>query len=372
MAIQAATYPSRLLPGLLIAAGIAATAVVANGILVTGLGPFGLATYAPSAIILAVVLGIACHGPASDPRASAGLAFASKSLLKFAVALLGLRVAISDILDLGPALAISITLIMAVTLVVSVAISRLVGCSNGSGALIGAANSICGASAVLATCAVVPAYRNKDAEVVMAVLMANAVSTLAMVAYPALCIALGLSDRQTGILLGAAIQDVAQVVGAGYAISSETGDVALIVKMFRVLLLLPAVMAIGWWAFRSARLAPHAWSGESTRMGSPVTVAGCAPATPQVPAFAVAFLALCVVNSLAIATPVATPYYAPVRKVLIDASTVAMMVALGALGAQTSLAKLRDIEPRWIFVFLGSSATVLGLSIALVSLVIVP
>lgn len=372
MAIQAATFAPRLLPGLLIAAGIAAIAVAANRTLATGLGQFGLAGYAPSAITLAVVIGIACHGLASDPRATAGLAFASKSLLKFAVALLGLRVAISDILDLGPLLAISITLVMAATLVVSVAISRLVGCSNGSGALIGAANSICGASAVLATCAVVPAYRNKDAEVVMAVLMANAVSTLAMVAYPALCIALGLSDRQTGILLGAAIQDVAQVVGAGYAISSETGDVALIVKMFRVLLLLPAVMAIGWWAFRSARLAPHAWSGESTRVGSAVAVAGCAPATPQVPAFAVAFLALCVVNSLAIATPVAAPYYAPVRKVLIDASTVAMMVALGALGAQTSLAKLRDIEPRWIFVFLGSSATVLALSLALVSVVIVP
>ena len=75
----------------------------------------------------------------------------------------------------------------------------------------------------------------------------NILATIAMVAYPAVCDLLGFDQCTTGIFLGAAIHDVAQVVGAGYAVSDAAGNVATIVKLFRVFLLLPVVLGVGWW-----------------------------------------------------------------------------------------------------------------------------
>src|SRR5215213_2248372 len=94
--------------------------------------------------------------------------------------------------------------------------------------------------------ALVPNYPQKGADVTFTVVAANAVSTLVMVAYPPLCALLGLNPQTTGIMLGATIHDMAQVVGAGYAVSEPVGNTAVIVKLFRVFLLLPAVLGIGW------------------------------------------------------------------------------------------------------------------------------
>src|SRR5262249_28091086 len=74
----------------------------------------------------------------------------------------------------------------------------------------------------------------------------NALSTLAMVVYPLLCVWLGFDAQTAGIMLGATIHDVAQVVRAGYAVSETAGNTAVIVKLFRVFLMLPLVLAIGW------------------------------------------------------------------------------------------------------------------------------
>ena len=124
-----------------------------------------------------------------------------------------------------------------------------------------------------------------------------------MVLYPPLCIALGLDPRTTGIMLGATIHDMAQVVGAGYAVSEPVGNTAVIVKLFRVFLLLPAVLV--------DRLVVH-------RARAPSTASAKVP----VPVFALAFLGLCLVNSAAVAAaPASRRLYAPVKAALVQAST---------------------------------------------------
>ncbi|MEO7853188.1 MAG: putative sulfate exporter family transporter, partial [Rubrivivax sp.] len=70
----------------------------------------------------------------------------------------------------------------------------------------------------------------------------SALSTVAMIVYPMLAQALGLDARAAGVFLGATIHDVAQVVGAGYGMSPETGDVATLVKLMRVAMLLPVIV----------------------------------------------------------------------------------------------------------------------------------
>src|SRR5262245_66369427 len=73
-----------------------------------------------------------------------------------------------------------------------------------------------------------------------------------MLLYPSLCTLTGFDAQTTGVMLGATIHDVAQVVGAGYAVSEPVGNTAVIVKLFRVFLLLPVVLAIGWFFARRA------------------------------------------------------------------------------------------------------------------------
>ena len=119
----------------------------------------------------------------------------------------------------------------------------------------------------------------KERATLFTVVGVSTLSTVAMLLYPAIARLLGLDDHHAGIFIGATIHDVAQVVGAGYAISPEAGDTATIVKLARVAMLLPVILAIGL-ASRVRRIRRH----------------GSKP--PLLPWFAIAFAVLVVVNSL--------------------------------------------------------------------------
>ena len=110
------------------------------------------------------------------------------------------------------------------------------------GLLTGGATAICGASAALALAAALPAHPDKERATLFTVIGVSALSTLAMIAYPMIVHALELGPQAAGVFLGATIHDVAQVVGAGYAVSRETGDTATVVKLMRVAMLLPVIV----------------------------------------------------------------------------------------------------------------------------------
>lgn len=69
-------------------------------------------------------------------------------------------------------------------------------------------------------------------------------SSLAMAVYPAGMALAGWGPETAGVFLGATIHDVAQVVGAGYSVSEDAGETAVLTKLFRVALLVPVVLAI--------------------------------------------------------------------------------------------------------------------------------
>ena len=147
------------------------------------------------------------------------------------------------------------------------------------GLLTGGATAICGASAALALAAALPAHPLKERATLFTVIGVSALSTLAMIVYPMIAHALGLDAAPAGIFLGATIHDVAQVVGAGYSMSRETGDIATLVKLMRVAMLLPVIV----FAVMLTRARGRA-----------------KPATqrpPLLPWFAVAFAVLVAINS---------------------------------------------------------------------------
>ena len=102
------------------------------------------------------------------------------------------------------------------------------------------------------------------------VIAVTALSTIAMIVYPIIGAALGLSDHAMGVFFGATIHDVAQVVGAGYSVSEEAGATATFVKLLRVALLVPVVIVL------SLCFARHPGASQGGKLPIPFFVLGFA------------------------------------------------------------------------------------------------
>jgi uncharacterized integral membrane protein (TIGR00698 family) len=326
----------RILPGVVLSCLLASAAA--------GIAYAMIKVFPIPAMVVALILGIALNPLARQPVFHAGTQFCLKVILPIGVALLGLRIAFADIAALGIATAALVMLGMVCTIGSGFVFARLLGQSSAFGALAGVATAVCGASATLATAIVLPDYRNKAAEVAFACVAVNALSTVAMVLYPLLCAWIGFDDRISGVMLGATIHDVAQVVGAGYAVSEPAGNTAVIVKLFRVFLLLPVVLSIGWW-----------FTSTGVR-----NVAG----EIRIPKFAIGFLVLCIVNSLVPSVGGIVPAYDTVKAAGNEVSSWGLLIAISALGLRTSFAGVAALGWRHIATVTGTTIVILGTATA--------
>ncbi len=271
--------------------------------------------YAAPQMLFALLIGMAFHFLAEDAKCAPGIQFSSKTLLRFGVALLGMRLTVTDVLSLGWGTIGLIAGGVALTILVGILLSRLLGRRARFGLLTGGAVAICGASAALAISAVLPKTKTSERDTIFTVIAVTAFSTLEMILYPVLVSFLELDDVFAGIFLGGTIHDVAQVVGAGYAVSPEAGDVATVTKLMRVSLLVPVVLIISL-CFK-------------TREG------GKSGALP-LPLFVIGFCFFVGLNSLQIVPDM-------VREALILLSSWCLVTAIAALGVSTSLKDMVNI-----------------------------
>lgn len=153
---------------------------------------------------------------------------------------------------------------------------------------------------------------------VFTVIAVTALPTIAMIVYPMIGAALGLSSHAMGIFWGATIHDVAQVVGAGYSASEETGATAVFVKLLRVALLVPVVIVL------SLCFTRHPGAGQGGRM--------------PIPFFFLGFTVLVLIGSLNIIPP-------DIVALLLELSRWLLITAITALGMKTSLRKLVQVGP---------------------------
>lgn len=272
--------------------------------------------YGVPTMLMAILLGISLQFLSEETGTRPGIEFAAKGLLRLGVALLGVRVSVEMVAQLGPAFLSLIVAAVGATIFISLVISAAFGRDRMFGFLAGGAVAICGASAAMAISSVLPARKNGDRDLAFTVVSVTVLSTLAMIAYPIIAVSLGLDLRQTGVFLGGTIHDVAQVVGAGYSISEDTGDLATVVKLIRVTLLAPVVL-IGSLLIRA----------NGNKSG---------PRPPLIPGFVLAFLVLAGLNSLGV-----LPHWAKETASL--TSGWALVIAISAVGMKTSIAKLREV-----------------------------
>ncbi|NBA96903.1 YeiH family protein [Pseudomonas sp. R5(2019)] len=285
--------------------------------------------YGAPVMLFALLLGMALNFLAGDSKCKVGIEFTARTVLRIGVALLGMRITLEQIAALGWKPVALVVSLVVVTVIVSMVAARAMGFQRVFGMLTGGATAICGASAALALAAALPSHPQKERATLFTVIGVSALSTMAMIVYPMIANWLELNPQQAGVFLGATIHDVAQVVGAGYSMSTETGDTATVVKLMRVAMLLPVIVC----------------AAMITRMqGADPT--GKRP--PLLPWFAVGFLILACVNSTGWVVPA-------VQGFTNELSRWCLVVAISALGMKTQLKELAAVGIKPILLMVGET-----------------
>lgn len=227
-------------------------------------------------MLMGLLIGLAFNFLNADARLHPGLGFASKTLLRWGIVLVGLQVTIWQIAALGLPSFLAIGGMVLLVIGAGTLTARALGLGSAFGILAGGSVAICGASAALALSSTLGEKRVNQAQLTLVLVAVSAASALAMSLYPILATLIGLSPHASGFLIGASIHDVAQALGAGYSLGEVQGQTAAIVKLTRVALLAPTLLLV--------TLALPKESGGRT--GAPI-----------VPWFIVVFLALTLFNS---------------------------------------------------------------------------
>jgi len=275
--------------------------------------------YGGPAMLFALLLGMAFNYQSENPSAAAGIRFCSKAVLRVGIVLLGARITVTEVAALGPSTVLLVVAGVALTMSVGFLIARMLRLPADLAILSAGSVAICGASAALALSAVLPRSGDSERNTIITVVGVTSLSTIAMMVYPILSGFAEFDSQAAGIFLGATIHDVAQVIGAGYMVSPETGDTAAIVKLLRVACLLPAVLSVGLIYGRKRR--------------------GEADSPALLPWFLLAFAGMVAVNSV-VTLPAALTGLAG------EASRWCILIAVSALGVRTSLRELTSVGPK--------------------------
>lgn len=323
---------SSVLPGTLVCITIAlATTFIADH-------------YGGPTLLYALLFGMAFHFLSEEGRCVPGVEFAARTILRLGVALLGARITVGQVIELGLGPVLTVIAGVGATIIVGRLLARLLGLDRELGLLTGGAVAICGASAALALSAVMPRHDLSERNLILTVVGVTTLSTAAMVTYPLLVGVLGLDHAEAGVFLGGTIHDVAQVVGAGYIISPETGDISTFVKLMRVAMLVPAVLCFSL-LFRRGQI-----KGEKTGK------------IPTLPGFLVAFVIIVLINSAGLVPEgLATG--------LNDLSRWCLVTAIAGLGIKTSLQKLAVVGWQPVALMMGETVFLLVLVLGAVLLV---
>ena len=274
-----------------------------------------------SVLILAILLGILVRNTIGIPPAcQPGIRFSLRYLLRLAIVLLGLRLSMVELMAIGPIGLAIIVAASASTFGFTCWLGARLGIRPKLVQLIAAGTSICGASAVVATNAVV---NSSEEDLTYAVAMVTGFGTLAMLLYPVLPGLLQLNPEAFGMWCGASIHEVAQVLAAAFQYGPVSGEFATVAKLSRVLMLVPLVLLLGWRSTTGA-------AGAGQRRSLPI------------PWFIVLFALLVLTNSLGI-IPLG------LKTVLLHANQLFLAMAMAAMGLETNLHILRQAGMKPIY-----------------------
>ena len=320
----------KLLPGILLCVALAAAAQVLSaypGFRV--LGP----------LTLALVLGIALRAAAGPLRWSDdGSRFCARPVLRTGVFLMGARLDFALVAKVGPRVLLLDALLICAGLFGIAWLARAMHVPAKLATLLAVGTSICGASAVVAAGSVT---RAEEDDVTLAVALCGVLGTIGVLFYVLAGPLLPLSLTQLSVLVGSTLHEVAQVIAAASTWGAQTEDLATLVKLTRVVLLAPALLALGL-----------AVRGHKVRYTL---------RDPPVPWFVIGFVALGIAGSLGLLP-------ANAKSALSTTSVFLMTCAMAAMGLHTQMAMLQKAGLRVVWAGLAAFAGMAALSFTLIHL----
>jgi uncharacterized integral membrane protein (TIGR00698 family) len=293
--------------------------------------------YQAPIILFALLLGLSLHSFYNHSTIQAGVNFCSRELLRLCVGLLGVRIAFADIVSLGITPPLIVMVSMVLTIIFGVLFARILGLSKVFGVLSGGAVAVCGVSAAAAISTVLPNDKSQEKYFAFTVIGITTFSTLSMIFYPIVASYLGFSDELAGVFIGGAIHDVAQVVGAGYSISPEAGDVATYIKLLRVALLMPIVMMV-FFVFKE----------RNSKMSGGVSA--------FIPGFLIMFFVLAFLKNVGVLPPW-------LIDIIRSLSSYLLVIAIAAIGVKTSLKQVLSVGWRPVALMASETLFLAGLII---------
>lgn len=287
---------------------------------------FAQTLHAPAPLI-AVVLGMMLGALSLQSQLGAGLDIFAKPGLRLGVAMMGAQISWAEFAALGGPAILASGVVVLGGLAIGAAAGLALGLPFAEALIAAAACSICGASAALAASQAAPSSPANQRTTALVIVGVNLLSTVAMLAYPPLANALGLTAHQAGVFFGLSIHDVAQVAGAGASVSPETASTAALAKLARIVWLGPAVVLIGLLLTRGSE------GGRVSGLRAP-------------PAFVIGFAALAAARGLNLIPPA-------LISALAACSGFLLLAGVGAISAKLGPKALLQVKPR-LAVMLGT------------------
>jgi uncharacterized integral membrane protein (TIGR00698 family) len=275
-----------------------------------------------------------------------GLRTAARRVLRAGIVLLGFRLSLAELGDLGPGALVSVVAVVAATFFGTQWLARRLGLPRGLGLLLATGYSICGASAIAA---VEPFADAGEEEVAYSIALVTLCGTLAIAVLPALGSLLGMADASYGAWVGASVHDVGQVVAAASLHGDESLKVATLVKLTRVALLAPLLAGIA--------IAARRRTGVDRTSGD-----GAVRRPPLLPLFIVLFLFAVAVRSTDVLD---TRALADLK----NGETILLGMGLVGLGSNVDLRRLRAVGGRPLVLGLASWLLVAAVSLVAVNVV---
>ncbi|MBP1737306.1 MAG: hypothetical protein H6Q60_1187 [Oscillospiraceae bacterium] len=243
-----------------------------------------------------------------------GVAFTSKEILQYSIILLGFGMNLFQVVRVGKQTLVLMAFTLTAAFLTAFLAGRLLQITGNTAVLIGVGSAICGGSAIAATAPVIGA---KDEEVAHAISTIFLFNVIAAFLFPVLGHAMGMSDQAFGLWAGTAVNDTSSVVAAGYTFSSDAGDLAVIVKLTRTLMIVPITLVLALYTSRGEGRAHN-------RMTHMARI---------FPWFVLGFVLACVIRTV-------TPLPESVALVLTKLGKYMIVMAMAAIGLNTNILEL--------------------------------
>jgi uncharacterized integral membrane protein (TIGR00698 family) len=223
-------YIKEYMPGIIFILGISYLSMCINELLKNHINI--------EALTIAIIIGIIYNNTMGTQNIfKKGVTFSLKKLLKVGIVLLGFKLNIYALLKLGPKIVIMVLVYVTAALTLSIILGKLFKVDKKLATLIGVGTSICGASAVVA---MAPCINADDDDSVISVSVVSLLGAIGVILYSAIGTSfIDISSVQYGVWSGISLHGVAHALAAAFALGDKSGEIGTIVKMTRVLMMVP-------------------------------------------------------------------------------------------------------------------------------------